>query len=97
MPFFLMAYCVVARDLAAHLAVMAGAFTGFHVSLRMSRGIAGYIGSADIADGDLYRAVDGHALAPRLPVDYPYALGVLDPGLLRLRRDRVVGWCGVSR
>lgn len=82
MPFFLMAYYVVACDLAANLAMMTGSFTGLHMLFRMGGGIAGDVGSADVTDGDLYRAVDGNALSPSLSVDDPDAFRFLHPGLL---------------
>lgn len=49
---------------------------------RMGGGVAGDVGSADVADGDLYRAIDGNALSPSLSVDDPNALCFLHPGLL---------------
>lgn len=82
MPFFLMAYCVVARDLAPNLAMMPGALSRLHVLFCMGRGTAGNIGSADVADGYLYRAIDGNALSPSLFVDDPDAFRFLYPGLL---------------
>lgn len=79
---FGMAHCVVSCDLAPHFAMMTGSFTGLHMLFRMGGGIAGDVGSADVTDGDLYRAVDGNALSPSLFVDDPDAFRFLHPGLL---------------
>ena len=57
----------------------------------MGGGIAGDIGSANVADGDLYRAIDGNALSPSLSVDDPYALSFLHSSLLRNALGRSCG------
>lgn len=82
MPLFLVIHSVVAGDFLTGFAMMPRSFTGLHVFFSMGGGIAGDVGSADVADGDLYRAVDGNALSPSLFVDDPDALRFLHPGLL---------------
>ena len=82
MSLFLMANRVVAGDYLTDFTMMPRSFTGLHVFFCMGGGIAGDVGSADVADGDLYRAVDGNVLSPSLFVDDPDALRFLHPGLL---------------
>lgn len=82
MPFFFMIHSVVDDDFLTGFTMMTGSFTGLHVLFRMGGGVAGDVGSADVTDGDLYRAVDGNALSPSLSVDDPDAFRFLHPCLL---------------
>ena len=88
MPFFFMIYRVVADDFLTGFTMMTRSLTGLHVLFRMGGGVASDVGSADVADGDFHRAIDGNALGPGFLVDYPDALCFFHPDLLRL------GWSG---
>lgn len=52
MAFFGMTYRVVTDDFLTGFAMMTGSFTGLHVLFRMGGGVAGDVGSANVADGD---------------------------------------------
>ena len=53
MAFLFVVNRVVSNRHLAHLAMMPGAFAGFHMLFPMGGGVAGDIGSADVADGYL--------------------------------------------
>lgn len=95
-----MADCVVAGDLSTHLAVVPRAFSCNHMGLAVRRRVARDVLSADVADGHLLRAKDGHLLRPCGLDLNPDLLGVLNPLLLlcgRLGGTRRVGASRVLR
>ena len=74
---------VVSGHSLADFAVVPRALASKHMSLPVRCGIAGHVGPAYIADGDLRCAVYRLLFRPCGRILYPNLLGIFDPILLR--------------